>query len=310
MRPFAHRRFKIQYDDLISDDLYGTTSNNSDESSNEEAASSHDDKTSSRATSATGRDELWSGGEGHVFKVRINSRVYALKLFKFFDISQARCQLPSMYSAQITDDEIKGHLDPFYAECRAYGAIEERLYNGELPKNEDDWIAAPCYGYLRISVRDEDFLRETFKIRNWDRANQTDTEPIRGLVKEFIEEKAPVNTKRRSVRKMRKDLLVLESIGVYPRDIAARNYRAGLLVDFGHSYTDPHCVLSLYSGWKRKAEKSQSLSLFDKMIQKLKIRVSSRDMPRRIIYTRSETSRRKQSDLWELDSSGYARRAK
>ncbi|KAK0640195.1 hypothetical protein DIS24_g9598 [Lasiodiplodia hormozganensis] len=145
-------------------------------------------------------DETTSGGEGHVFKVKINSKVYALKLFKFFDVEAERAEYPSLDDEGIEDEEFENHFDPFYAECRAYGAIEEKIYHGNPPADEKDWVAAPCYGYLHVSAADEAEIRRKFNIKDWNRPEDNDAKPIRGLVKEYIEQKDAVDTKRRSNR--------------------------------------------------------------------------------------------------------------
>lgn len=203
----------------------------------------------------------------------------------------ARSEFPSVDNEAMEDKEFEQHIDPFYAECRAYGAIEESIYNGNLPADERDWVAAPCYGYLHISSADEAKIRRKFNIKDWNRPGNNDAKPIRGLVKEFIEQKDAIDTRRRSVRRMRKDLLMIRSAGVYPRDLFARNYRGGLLVDFGQSFTEPHCALRVFPEWQAEAEKTQDLHLFYEMLEELDIKYPARTMPERVIRTRRWTSR-------------------
>lgn len=61
MHPFTHQQARILYDAVISSNHATDTPKGSDNAS------------------SIG-DETTSGGEGHVFKVKINSKVYALKL--------------------------------------------------------------------------------------------------------------------------------------------------------------------------------------------------------------------------------------
>lgn len=70
MHPFKHQQSRILYDSLIR----GNNGTNTSKSSDEVASGS--DESSSMG------DETTSGGEGHVFKVKINSKVYALKLVR------------------------------------------------------------------------------------------------------------------------------------------------------------------------------------------------------------------------------------
>ncbi|OJD29354.1 uncharacterized protein BKCO1_8300033 [Diplodia corticola] len=297
MHPFKHRRARILYDALIS----------SNDATNTATSSSGADSGSDEAMSID--DETTSGSEGHVFKVKIDSKVYALKLFKFFDMEAARSEFFSVDNEDIGDKEFEEHIDPFYAECRAYGAIQEKIYHGHPPPDEKDWVAAPCYGYLHISAADEAVIRGKFNIEDWNRPEGGDhAKPIRALVKEFIEQEDAVDTKRRSVRRMRKDLLMIRSAGVYTRDLFARNYRGGLLVDFGQSFTEPHCALRVLPKRQANAEKQQDLRLFYRMMERLRVQYSVRTMPERVIPTRQGTFRRETQDLWELDGTGNARR--
>lgn len=66
---------------------------------------------------------------------------------------------------------------------------------------------------------------------------------------------------------MRNGLWALHKIGIYPMDIAPRNYRGGLLVDLGQSWTPPHVFYSIFPNWQRDAELESGLSLFDDMIR-------------------------------------------
>lgn len=211
-------------------------------------------------------------------------------------------------NAQITDEEFEGNVDPFFAECRAYGRVEE-FYQRRPQRHEDDVIAVPCYGYLYVSECQVDMLREKFGIEDWNRPETEETErvkPIRALVKEFIPSEEPLDLKKRSVRRMVSDLRKLHGIGVHPRDVRARNYRGGLLVDFGSALTEPSCVLNVLPEWQVKAEKEGDLEAFDKMIKELGIRTSVRaaKFSDRRILTRSETAQQFKPTFMELDISG------
>lgn len=191
--------------------------------------------------------------------------------FRFFDPATVRDQLWESQNAMIPDDEFANHVDPFHAECRAYGRIEE-FYRERPPKNEYDVIAVPCYGYLHASQAHEDFISKKFGIKNWDRPKEVHSgkltkQPIRCLVKRLVETTLPFNTKERPVKRMVADLKALLGIEVYQRDIFARNYVGGLLVDFSSALTAPHCILRVLSDQLREVEMTEDLSLFDQMIE-------------------------------------------
>lgn len=210
----------------------------------------------------------------------------------------------------MTDEDFKGNIDPFFAECRAYGRVEEFYKEKGARRKENDVIAVPCYGYLYISLDQENVLREKFRIADWNRPESLDVEgvrqPIRALVKKFLPTEDPVDTKERSILRMVSDLRTLHSIGVYPRDISARNYRGGLIVDFGSTFTEPSCVLKVLSEWQAKLEKYEVLKDFDKMIKILGVRtiVRAGKFSSRQIFTRAETAQQERPKFVELDSFG------
>ena len=132
------------------------------------------------------------------------------------------------------------HCDPFYAECRAYGCIEDHRQNGK--------IAVGCYGFMAVSAKQEDVLAgPPFEIdpSEWNRPEQeydlpvTGRQPFRAVVKQLVKSKQHF----RHVAQMRKDLLALQGMGVYVQDISKENYINGKLVDFSRSWTKPHLML-------------------------------------------------------------------
>ena len=194
-------------------------------------------------------------------------------------------------------------MDPFFAECRAYGRVEEFYKKKGGKRKETETIAVPCYGYLYVSLDQEDILREKFGIEDWNRLG---SRPIRGLVKKFIPTEEPIDIKQRSITRMVRDLRTLHRIGVYSRDVSPRNYRGGLIVDFGNAYTEPSCALRVLPKWLVDQEKSVDLRDFDKMINELGIKTTVRagKFSSRQIFTRAETAQEKTPEFVELDESG------
>jgi len=135
---------------------------------------------------------------------------------------------------------IVGHLDPFYAECWAYGRIAET--NIKRP------VAVPCYGFLAIPAVQENFLSATFGISDWDWPEEeydrsiTDRQSFRAVVKELVTDLVPFS--KNMVRGMLADLRSLRNMTVFARDIRADNYRGGKLVDFSVSWTAPYLMLA------------------------------------------------------------------
>jgi Kinetochore Sim4 complex subunit FTA2 len=187
--------------------------------------------------------------------------------------------LTQIENDSVTDDTLICHTDPFYAECRAYGRIEEEKRQKKLRRD----IAVPCYGFLGIAPEQEKMLMEQFGVRLWDGTEDEDFrkqaqgQPIRALMKELIEEETSLTDQ--TLKRMLRDLRALRRIGIYPRDIAARNYRGGRLVDFGASCTEPYVLFQICPKWQVDFWKTEDLAMFDEMIEDESIETEVRATP-------------------------------
>lgn len=166
-----------------------------------------------------------------------------------------------------------GQTDPFYAECRAYGCIEENQQNG--------LIAVRCYGHMTIPAEREDELADPpFETDEWNRPEKEydqpkhERQPFRAIVKELVRCRKRLSR----VAQMRKDLLALHKIGVYVQDIRQENYINGKLVDFSKSWTAPHALLDskIRSQNLIDAEIRGDLLDFECMMEEAGIRTSSK----------------------------------
>src|ERR1035438_1962368 len=114
-------------------------------------------------------------------------------------------------------------MDPFCAECRAYGRIEEQKCNGK--------VAVRCYGFTSIPATREKELSIKFNINTWDRPaeeysmNITQRQPFRAIVKELVRKDSRFTDK--VMNSIFFHLKRLRRIGVYPMDIRAPNYKDG-----------------------------------------------------------------------------------
>ena len=77
---------------------------------------------------------------------------------------------------------------------------------------------------------------------------------------------------------MRKDLLVLQNMGVYVQDISEDNYINGKLVDFSRSWTNPHLMLdsNIRSQSLIDSQIEGDLWTFDRMLEEAGIRARTK----------------------------------
>ena len=160
---------------------------------------------------------------------------------------------------------IIAHMDPFYAECRAYGRIESKGRNGK--------VVVRCYGFITIPGEQQEELDEKFGTGGWERPEEdkeqaySNRATLRAIVKELVPGDVSFATKM--IVRMKADLKALRRMGVYVRDVRADNYKNGKLVDFSTLWTYPHIMLS-ERYWLRttiERERDWELTEFDDMIK-------------------------------------------
>ncbi|KAH7302834.1 kinetochore Sim4 complex subunit FTA2-domain-containing protein [Stachybotrys elegans] len=213
------------------------------------------------------------GIQGYVFRVKIRGQLYALKIFRDYDI-MSKSYWWGAYLGFNHDPTIAAYyMDPFFCECRSYGRIREALADKRLKSNP----AVPCYGYLLLSEEDEQYLESqgvdlaASTSDSEDEPEVMQRRPIRALVKALASPKSGVTVRRQG--KIYANILELNAIGIYNRDIRAGNYRDGLLVDFGSAMVDPDIILDkLYQDDKENVY-TQDESMFKTMLEDEKIRM-------------------------------------
>ncbi|KAI8946434.1 kinetochore Sim4 complex subunit FTA2-domain-containing protein [Xylaria longipes] len=208
-----------------------------------------------------------SGGQGYVFKVKIRSKIYALKVFKFFKPSTYRDSLGPVRGRDVTDSELGFHTDPFYAECRAYARIEARRKIQGLKRKD----IADCYGYMGLTRADEKVLAG-YGIDLWRDIHPYDEyreraagSPVRALVKEYIGE--DVDLDERTRKNMLAGIKWMNRNKILINDVRAQNFKGGYLLDFGLSWTKPHCLWQNTSRQRLKAILIADISMFEEMTE-------------------------------------------
>ncbi|KAI0460262.1 kinetochore Sim4 complex subunit FTA2-domain-containing protein [Xylaria acuta] len=214
-------------------------------------------------------DESLSGGQGYVFKVEIKSRIYALKVFKFFKPSLYRHALGPIPRRAVTDVELGFHTDPFYAECRAYAQIEARRKSQGLKRKD----IADCYGFLALTKADEEVLAE-YGVDLWcdiplddGYRKRAEGSPVRALVKEYIEEDLEIDEK--TIKHMATAIKWMNRNKILINDVYLRNFKGGYLLDFGSSWTKPHCLWQSTSRQRMIAVLTVDIVRFEEMMDEM-----------------------------------------
>ena len=161
---------------------------------------------------------------------------------------------------------LRAHADPFYNECRAYGRLREAGLDGK--------VAVRCHGYTTLPPAMESELEERFDVTDWERGAYDDAIKnrayFRAIVKDLIRD--DVRLTHRVVKKMKKDLVQIRKLGIYPSDIKRTNYKKGLLIDFSSAITEPNYYFDMMGDSRTKKLKKVDLIQFDEMIKKEKIK--------------------------------------
>jgi hypothetical protein len=168
-------------------------------------------------------------------------------------------------------------MDPFYAECRAYGCISANGRNGK--------VAIHCHGHMTVPADREAELAKKFNVSDWQRPEEeydspvTQRQPLRAIVKALVHDKVPFT--ENMIPQMKKDLTALRRMFVYVRDIRVDNYLGGKLVDFSCAWTAPHILVSTYlrSQESINSDLQWDLEQFDQMIENAGIQTWCRATP-------------------------------
>lgn len=124
------------------------------------------------------------------------------------------------------------YFHPFYRECRAYGRLKE------VTKEE---LSVHCHGYLLLDTRLELQLQH-FTRRPFNRYNEDKHEPIRALVKDYIDSETEFLP--RMIPKMMRNVHAFHKVGIIINDIRGNNYLDGILFDLSRAKTVPHPELT------------------------------------------------------------------
>ncbi|KAI0866636.1 kinetochore Sim4 complex subunit FTA2-domain-containing protein [Xylaria cubensis] len=234
----------------------------------------------------------------HVFRVHIEGKEYCLKVFGFVRLEQLWLSVPFVPDDDRwpTDHLVRYSLDPFYAECRAFGRLEEEGKNGS--------IAVQCHGYIFLPQAIEHQIQKEFNI-NWCRQPGDEKLLLRAILTDYLRSDL---CRGEQLCALRSKLEKLNDMGILNMNIREENYGRGLLIDFSMAITAPH--LRLVVGPRSKGEIFQDFCYdrisFDKMAERVR---EDGDDPRESFTTLSPqniarvSDKGESNDKWESEES-------
>ncbi|KAI1422755.1 kinetochore Sim4 complex subunit FTA2-domain-containing protein [Xylaria sp. FL1777] len=226
--------------------------------------------------------------DAFVYQVRIASQEYALKVFKFSTPKSSPFYWGTRLQNELPLKKAIFYTDPFYAECRAYGRIEDGKVNrhSRSPRVRHQ-IAVKCYGYLLLDERDKRWLLdqghdlETDLLDNDVREALEGDTRVRAIVKHL--DMRPSLLHAGNIRRAWKSVQLLnESLKIYNMDIKADNFIGFRLVDFGSSWTEPHELLQYLDKISKdtaRSKRGRDTQNFDDMIEEEEIPTRLRVAP-------------------------------
>ena len=229
-----------------------------------------------------------TAAHSHVFEVKIGAIHYALKVvrtyvwsycaidqseqFRYYDLEEDELGLSD---CENEDPDLPFQVDPFFAECRAFGRINEKSKNRKL--------AVECFGYLYISAEREVELWRRFQAGGWARPSEeydlevSQRQSFRAVVKQLVPEETTWNA--RIAKRILRNIKTLNALGVYVFDVRSQNIVGGKLVDFSASWTEPHVLFQTRDDDEVFSRKEEDLVMFDTMMEDLQIQNAPRARP-------------------------------
>lgn len=191
--------------------------------------------------------EIGKGAHAHVFKVQIDGRIFALKVFNFQIIDTDWLTMDQEEASKIDEKMVRllgAQWHPFHAECRAYGRLKEA---------RKEHLAIPCHGYIRLTEEQKKELEGRFGIKVWwsddydldtddpevqEEFRQEERHGLHAIVKDFVEGDAPFGPEHAAT--MVSNVRQLHRLGIMVHDLKEDAYVAGKLVDFSKALVVPH----------------------------------------------------------------------
>ncbi|CAG9949076.1 unnamed protein product [Clonostachys rosea f. rosea IK726] len=192
---------------------------------------------------------LGDGLHSQVLKVKILGQIYALKLFRFcWDEDWLGRGSDNEENDLEANTAFYNYSEPFTSECRAFGRLREAGC---------EELAVKCFGYVLLDEEHERAMLSQFSnvelngsaccpgaddMRSRFLGRDGRPPPIRGIVKEFGP--AMENMRNLDMRRILRDMVGLQQLGIVHIDVADRQIIGGKISDFSTAMTVPHYLLT------------------------------------------------------------------
>ena len=192
--------------------------------------------------------------------------------FRYYQLEEDELGLSD---SEFENPDLPLQVDPFFAECRAFGRIIEHGENGLL--------AVECFGHLYVPAEREKELLKKFEIIDWGRPDQeyeqqaSQRQPLRAIVKKFVSGETKWNSK--TSKKILSNLKALNAIGIYVFDVRAHNMICGHFVDFSASMVEPHILFETRDREEVASRRKRDLNMFDVMMEEQQVKNAPRALP-------------------------------
>ena len=211
---------------------------------------------------------LGHGSAGFVFKVRVQSQTYALKLVSqmcdeqsssLLIFQQFKFYYPELHPSRLQGKFKQAYYDSYLVECRANHSLIQQSMNGKHTPF--------CYGRMLVSASVEDHIAQRYNVQKfqWDRPPGTEDARVRGILYEYVEGKTLLEIPITSqiANSARAGLKGLHNASIAHGDIRASNILIqddqARWVDLSTSISLPH--VHVLNAELRKRQEDECLQL-------------------------------------------------
>ncbi|KAE8306974.1 kinetochore Sim4 complex subunit Fta2 [Aspergillus transmontanensis] len=156
---------------------------------------------------------LGCGGEGVVYRVYIEGKQYALKIFQTWIYKPDYCRSIGVSKSRWP------YITSFSHECRAFARLDSMGENGT-------W-AVKCHGWIKLSDEQFQHIQREWGTKRYSRW---------AIVKDYIPDRVVLS----DIPDIKRKMTIARKAKLFPGDAEPKNYRGSFLVDLGRTKTWPY----------------------------------------------------------------------